>query len=560
MAADPAALEPDKGSGTAIQLVSEISNELLKFQLPPTCRLVLADKIARLRLILAAGPATASPTVPDAPDRPISRPAGPREALLLSSDKLDQATRLNASGPPTPGTRMDLGGTESTSMGGRRNAAVLQPAPDTPAIDHQQQQHSADLPPQAGAEASSSLSHPTEHEWVQVGFQKLTKAFESLASRLSERLNEIESKNPFAALENNADTPARPVPAASYTPAAAKPVPPPCAAHAAKIAPAARLATPTSRKVVVLKVTSLPESHPLRSFPPNRLLSASRLFLQSSRRDFSGTPFPPHDLFHWIAGHEGVEGNEIADEMARRGSEEGIEASAAAERKRSRRRRIVIPREAAEVSLSSLDNEGSSYWEEETSGVAAGQVRRGPLQQLTPGETDEEGRIAGGGSLPKSTASVLQAAKAALKLQWEKEWAASLVGAALRAVDPSPPSSAFRRRLRALPRPLASLLTRLRTDFSSLAHPMYRARLHPNGLCECGDQETREHFFIHCPLYISQRAALLSSLPTRHLPPLSSLLSSAAFLPAVLTYINATDRFPRLHATRTENGGGAAKR
>ncbi|GAA5993688.1 hypothetical protein JCM11641_003029 [Rhodosporidiobolus odoratus] len=265
-------------------------------------------------------------------------------------------------------------------------------------------------------------------------------------------------------------------------------------------------------------------------------------------------------IFHWIAGHEGVEGNEIADEMARRGSEEGIEALAAAERKRSRRRRIVMPREAAEARLSSLDDEGSSYWEEETSRFAAGQVRRGPLQQLTSGETDEEGRIAGGGSLPKSTASVLQAAKAALKLEWENEWAAASVGAALRAVDPSPPSSAFRRRLRALPRPLASLITRLRTDFSSLAHPMYRARLHPNGLCECGEQETREHFFIHCPLYTSQRGALLSSLPTRHLPPLSSLLSSAAFLPAVLTYVNATDRFPRLYATVTENGGGAAKR
>ncbi|GAA5995454.1 hypothetical protein JCM11641_003827, partial [Rhodosporidiobolus odoratus] len=278
MAADPAALEPNKGSGTAIQLVSEISNKLLKFQLPPTCQLALADKIARLRLILAAGPATASPTVPDATDRPISRPAGPREALPLSSDKLDQATRLNASGPPTPGTQVDLGGTESASMGGRRNAAALQPTLDTPAIAHQQQQHSADLPPREGAEASSSLSHSAEPEWVQVGFQKLTKAFKSLACRLSERLDVIESKNPFAALENNADTPSCPAPV-SYASAAAEPAPPPRNLPAARAAPSPRSAA--SREVVVLKVASLPETHPLRSFPPNRLLSAARLFLQS---------------------------------------------------------------------------------------------------------------------------------------------------------------------------------------------------------------------------------------------------------------------------------------
>ncbi|GAA5995469.1 hypothetical protein JCM11641_003824, partial [Rhodosporidiobolus odoratus] len=194
---------------------------------------------------------------------------------------------------------------------------------------------------------------------------------------------------------------------------------------------------------------------------------------------------------HWIAGHEGVEGNELADEMARRGSGDGIEAKAAAERKQGRRRGLVMPREAIEVSLSSLDDEGSLYWEEETSGVAAGRVRRGPLRPLTTGETDNEGRISGGNTMPKSAASVLPAAKAALKLQWEREWSTAPVGAALRDVDSAPPSSAFRRRLRSLPRPLASLLTRLQTDFSNLAHPLHRARLHPTGLCECGDQDTR---------------------------------------------------------------------
>lgn len=63
----------------------------------------------------------------------------------------------------------------------------------------------------------------------------------------------------------------------------------------------------------------------------------------------------------------------------------------------------------------------------------------------------------------------------------------------------------------------------------------------------------------HTLLYSSQRSSLLSALPTWHLPPLSSLLSSEVFLRAVLTYINNTDCFRMLYAAVTENRGGAVK-
>ncbi|GAA5983330.1 hypothetical protein JCM11641_006035 [Rhodosporidiobolus odoratus] len=123
-------------------------------------------------------------------------------------------------------------------------------------------------------------------------------------------------------------------------------------------------------------------------------------------------------------------------------------------------------------------------------------------------------------------AAVLQGAKAALKQQWADEWAASKVGTASRSVDASTPSSPLRRIIRSLSRPHATLLIRLCTELSHLAHSLHRSKLHPTGLCVCGDQGTREHFFLHCPLYSSQRSTLLSSLPTGHLPPLNSLLSS----------------------------------
>ncbi|GAA5992240.1 hypothetical protein JCM11641_001276 [Rhodosporidiobolus odoratus] len=253
-------------------------------------------------------------------------------------------------------------------------------------------------------------------------------------------------------------------------------------------------------------------------------------------------------------------GNEMADEMAKRASEDASVAAAAEGIKVMGRKRLVMPREAIERSLGSSDDEGSEYVESEASGVIATRLASGTSSFSTTPVTDHEGSVSGGDQMPKSVTAVLQGAKAALKQQWADEWAASKVGTALRSVDTSPPSSPLRRFIRSLSRPHATLLTRLRTDFSHLAHPLHRSKLHPTGLCECGDQETREHFFLHCPLYSSQRSTLLSSLPTRHLPPLSSLLSSEAFLPAVLTYISSTDRFPRLYSPVTENGGGAAKR
>ncbi|GAA5983327.1 hypothetical protein JCM11641_006034 [Rhodosporidiobolus odoratus] len=67
-------------------------------------------------------------------------------------------------------------------------------------------------------------------------------------------------------------------------------------------------------------------------------------------------------------------------------------------------------------------------------------IRRELMQFSTIGETDEEGRMSGGETLPKSTSAVLQAAKSALEDQWERAWFTSAVGAALRAIDPAPPS------------------------------------------------------------------------------------------------------------------------
>ncbi|GAA5992849.1 hypothetical protein JCM11641_005555 [Rhodosporidiobolus odoratus] len=246
--------------------------------------------------------------------------------------------------------------------------------------------------------------------------------------------------------------------------------------------------------------------------------------------------------------------------MARRGSEDGSAEQATSRGTERRKKGVVMPREAIEHSLVSLDEDTSEYFEPEASGVIAARLGHNHFAFDTPPATDGEGRIAGGETLPKSVAAVLQMAKARVTKQWEEEWASSSVGAALRKADASPPSSSLRRVLWTLHRRHATLLTRLRTDFSHLAHSLHRAKLHSTGLCACGELETREHFILSCSLYTSQRTTLLSSLSLKHLPPLSTILSTERFILPLLSFINATDRFPRLHATVTENGGGAVKR
>ncbi|GAA5959545.1 hypothetical protein JCM10213_003847 [Rhodosporidiobolus nylandii] len=248
--------------------------------------------------------------------------------------------------------------------------------------------------------------------------------------------------------------------------------------------------------------------------------------------------------FFWIAGHAEVEGNEAADEMAKRGAEDSEAAAGARVR---RRRGVTMPREAVEHSLASSSGRWSEYSGGETSGR---KVRAQPSLAASPhasAAADSEGRVGGGEDIPKSTSGVLQAAKELLRERWTREWAGAPTGAGLRAADASPPLSAYRRALALLPRRQATLLVRLRTDFSALAAPLHRASLHPTGLCECGAKETREHFLLRCPLYAHQRATLRRSLALRQLPPASLLLSTPDFIFPLLRYINSTDRFPRFY-------------
>ncbi|GAA5961059.1 hypothetical protein JCM10213_002043 [Rhodosporidiobolus nylandii] len=88
-----------------------------------------------------------------------------------------------------------------------------------------------------------------------------------------------------------------------------------------------------------------------------------------------------------------------------------------------------MPREAIEHSLESLEEEMSEFVEEDGSSSLL-HPRRGRVEDASQAAAvDSEGRMEAGLDVPKSTTGVLQAAKEALRARWEKEWAASPVGA-----------------------------------------------------------------------------------------------------------------------------------
>ncbi|KAG0664048.1 hypothetical protein C6P46_001909 [Rhodotorula mucilaginosa] len=98
----------------------------------------------------------------------------------------------------------------------------------------------------------------------------------------------------------------------------------------------------------------------------------------------------------------------------------------------------------------------------------------------------------------------------------------------------------------------STLLTRLRTGACDLG--AYKAHFEPERLlCACGSEpETREHFFLHCPLYATPRTALLSSLRLNSLS-LVYLLSEPRATKATLRFLANSGRFDSLYSPPSED-------
>ena len=112
------------------------------------------------------------------------------------------------------------------------------------------------------------------------------------------------------------------------------------------------------------------------------------------------------------------------------------------------------------------------------------------------------------------------------------------------------------------------MLTKLRVDFSDLRAHRFNHRLNCiSPLCKClTDDETVGHFFVRCPLFLSQRKILLdslndilnndtSALPDDHFTKILlygstsfNLITNKLILEASIRYIKKTKRFTKLEA------------
>ncbi|GAA5880982.1 hypothetical protein JCM8547_005333 [Rhodosporidiobolus lusitaniae] len=165
----------------------------------------------------------------------------------------------------------------------------------------------------------------------------------------------------------------------------------------------------------------------------------------------------------WSPGHLGIEGNKLADELAKMGEEgEGGEGQAADKDGRAYGSNI----QGIAESFTSVLSDGSHGKESEVggSGTWADRLKlefaKVVLLSSPPAKAD--------GRLPESISALKQAHRELLQQEWARLWSAFCTGSRLRDISPHPPGSTFSEPSHTLPRRSATLLACLRAGFHLL--------------------------------------------------------------------------------------------
>jgi ribonuclease HI len=185
----------------------------------------------------------------------------------------------------------------------------------------------------------------------------------------------------------------------------------------------------------------------------------------------------------WVPGHEGVKGNEEADELAKKAVEEGSSD------------RTDLP---------------------------------APLRK----------------ALPRGKAAMWRAAKEELVRRASAMWKESPRYERMAKIDKALPSKGFMKLVEGLPRKKASLLFQLRSGHVPLRAHLYRIKREESPMCAgCeGAEETVHHYLMTCPAYAEARRAMVAE-GGRHTLIAAKLLNDEKLLTPLFRYIARTQRF-----------------
>jgi len=187
----------------------------------------------------------------------------------------------------------------------------------------------------------------------------------------------------------------------------------------------------------------------------------------------------------WISGHDGVEGNEVADREAKKAAED--------HRNNSARKRLP------------------PY------------LRKGVL--------------------PSSISALRQAQRQESFERWARTWKLSPRYERITSIDPKILTGSFLSLVKHLPKRHISLMLWLRTRHISLSQHLHRIGKSPTPDCpHCeGTTETIQHFLLSCPQYARERHILSNAL-RRSAPSIPFLLSNQKVSIPLIRYVNSTGR------------------
>lgn len=128
--------------------------------------------------------------------------------------------------------------------------------------------------------------------------------------------------------------------------------------------------------------------------------------------------------------------------------------------------------------------------------------------------------------------------------EWAIEWKEGKTGGDLKKLTSLPPSSRSLRLHSKLNRRSSSILTQLRTSRSPLRADLFKIHLSPHSNCDCGERETRQHYFLSCPRFNAQRLRLRSDIDSDSFD-LRTILDEPKNSTATIRFITDSNRFPR---------------